>query len=351
MSWLISYEAPATPAPAIDWERLPFGRVFSRHIALAYFENGKWDQARIQPFQDIRLHPATHALHYGQALFEGMKAYQRSDGTRFVFRLKDHARRLNLSAARLSMPPVSLDLFETLLRELLLKESHLFPPTLKQSIYIRPFYFATDPYVGVRTSESYLFAIFLSPVGPYYTQPVAAYVETEYSRAAPGGTGNIKMAGNYAAALISNSKAQASGCQVTLWLDACEKTRVEEFSTMNVFFVWKDGRITTPALTHGTILAGITRDTMIALLRNAGHPIEVRDVSIHEVLEGIQTGELTEVFGTGTAATIIPVIALHYKEQRYSLPPTYPVAEKARAAYYDLLAGHITPNPDWIWKI
>ncbi|MDT7942033.1 MAG: branched-chain amino acid aminotransferase [Bacteroidota bacterium] len=351
MSWLISYEAPATPPPALDWERLPFGRIFSQHIALAYFQNGKWDEARIQPFQDFRLHPAIHGLHYGQALFEGMKAYQRPDGTRFVFRFKDHARRLNLSATRLSMPPVPLDLFEALLRELLLKETHLFPPTLRQAIYIRPFYFATDPYVGVRISESYLFAIFLSPVGPYYTQPVAAYVETEYSRAAPGGTGHIKMAGNYAAALISNPKAQAAQCQVTLWLDACEKRWVEEFSTMNVFFVWKDGRITTPALTRGTILAGITRDTILALLRAAGHPTEERDISIHEVIEGITSGHLTEVFGTGTAATIIPIIALHYQGKRYELPSTHPIAEKARTAYYELLSGNLNLNPDWIWKI
>ncbi len=352
MSWLISYEAPATPPPALDWERLPFGRIFSQHIALAYFQNGKWDEARLQPFQDFQLHPATHALHYGQALFEGMKAYQRPDGTRFVFRLKDHARRLNLSAARLAMPPVPLDLFEALLRELLLKESYLFPPTLRQAIYIRPFYFATDPYVGVRTSESYLFAIFLSPVGPYYTQPVAAYVETEYSRAAPGGTGNIKMAGNYAAALISNARAQAAGCEVTLWLDACEKRWVEEFSTMNVFFVWKDGRITTPSLERGTILAGITRDTILALLQAAGHLAEVRDISIQEVIEGITSGALVEVFGTGTAATVIPIIALYYQGKRYALPAAHPpIAEKARAAYYSLLAGETALQPDWIWKI
>lgn len=351
MSWLISYEAPATPPPAIDWERLPFGRVFSQHIALAYFQNGKWDEARIQPFQDLTLHPATHALHYGQALFEGMKAFQRPDGTRFVFRLKDHARRLNFSATRLSMPPVSLDLFEALLRELLLKESHLFPPTLKQSIYIRPFYFATDPYLGVRTSESYLLAIFLSPVGPYYTQPLAAYVETEYTRAAPGGTGNVKMAGNYAAALISNARAQAVGCQVSLWLDACERRWVEEFSTMNVFFVWKDGRVSTPSLARGTILAGITRDTMLVLLQKAGHPVEEREISIHEVIEGIESGHLLEIFGTGTAATIIPIVSLHYQGKTYQLPPAYPIAEKARTAYYDLLAGNLTLNPDWIWTI
>jgi branched-chain amino acid aminotransferase len=351
MSWLIAYEAPATPPPLLEWERLPFGRVFSQHIALAYFQNGKWDEARIQPFGSLNLHPATHALHYGQALFEGLKAYQRSDGTRFAFRVKDHALRLNRSANRLSMPPVPLDLFEVLLRELLRKEIHLFPPTLRQAIYIRPFYFAIDPYVGVRTSESYLFAIFLSPVGPYYTGAVSAYVETEHSRAAPGGTGAIKMAGNYAAALISNSKAQAAGCQVTLWLDACEKKWIEEFSTMNVFFVWRDGRLTTPSLARQTILAGITRDTLLQLLTHLGLSVEERDIAIDEVIEGLRQGELVEILGTGTAATLTSITALVYQGHRYDLPTAATVAQQAREAYYRLLAGEIMLNPDWIWKI
>lgn len=351
MSWLIAYEAPAVPPPPIDWERLPFGRVFSQHIAIAKYQNGKWDEARIQPFRDFSLHPATHALHYGQALFEGLKAYQRPDGTRFAFRVRDHALRLNRSAARLAMPPVPFDLFENLLRALLEREGHLFPPTLRQAIYIRPFYFAADPYVGVQVSKSYLFAIFLSPAGPYYSGPLRAYVETEYSRAAPGGTGAIKMAGNYAAALLSSQKAKAAGCQVSLWLDACHKKWIEEFSTMNVFFVWEDGTVTTPTLTRQTILAGITRDTILYLLPLLGHKAEEKDLTIDELAEGITQGKITEVFGTGTAATITPIKALLYQNQELPLPPTYPVAEKARQAYYQLLEGALPAKSDWLWQI
>ncbi len=351
MSWLIAYEAPAVPPPPIDWEKLPFGRVFSQHIALATYQNGKWDEARIQPFRELVLHPATHALHYGQALFEGLKAYQRPDGTCFAFRVKDHALRLNRSAARLAMPPIPFDLFENLLRGLLQREKHLFPPSLQQAIYIRPFYFAADPYVGIRVSETYIFAIFLSPAGPYYSSPVKAYVETEYSRAAPGGTGAIKMAGNYAAALLSSQKAQAAGCQVSLWLDACHKKWIEEFSNMNVFFVWRDGSVTTPALARQTILAGITRDTILYLLPLIGHSVEERDVSIDELLTGIVQGDIVEVFGTGTATTIIPLKGLVYQGQELALPPSSPVAEKARQAYYQLLEGTLPAKPDWLWLI
>jgi branched-chain amino acid aminotransferase len=280
-----------------------------------------------------------------------MKAYRRTDGTRFVFRLRDHWERLNRSAARLTMPEVPYELFSELLQTLLHREENFFPPSLQQALYIRPVYFATDPWLGVRPSETYLLLIYVTPVGPYYSGEVRAFVEPELTRAAIGGTGAIKAAGNYAAALLSTKKAQAVGCSVSLWLDATHRELIEEFSTMNAFFVEKGGRLLTPPLERGTILAGITRDTILFLAAKVGLEVEERELSIYEITEGIAQGRITEVFGTGTAATIMPVRALYFAGKFWTLPSENPVAQKLAQAYRALLSGDIPAPAGWIHRV
>lgn len=353
MTWPITLHTlpPAEALPPLDWEQVPFGRLFSRHVAQVDYQEGRWQNARIEPLSALPLHPGTSALHYGQAIFEGLKAYKRPEGTRFVFRMRDHAQRLNRSATRLVMPEVPLALFEQLLLTLLQTEAELFPPDLAHALYIRPVYFATDPWLGVRPSETFKLLIYLTPVGPYYSGPVRAYVETEMVRAAPGGTGAIKMAGNYAAALLSGQKAQTHGCQVSLWLDAIHRELIEEFSTMNVFFVRKGPTLLTPSLQRGTILPGITRDTLLHLARTQGIPTEERDLSLPEILDGIAHGEITEVFGTGTAATIMPLTALHHAGKLWELPPAHPVADSLLQAYKALLSGEKPTPSGWIWTV
>ncbi|MCS7188765.1 MAG: branched-chain amino acid aminotransferase [Bacteroidia bacterium] len=351
MPWSITIQQAPPRPEAIIWEELPFGRIFSQHMAVAEYKDGKWQEARVQPFEPLSLSPGTSALHYGQALFEGFKAYQRPDGFRFVFRPKDHWQRLNHSAHRLSMPEVPYELFISLLHHLLLQEVALFPPNLQHAIYIRPVYFATDPWLGVRPSETYMLVIYLTPVGPYYKDTIKAYVETELSRAASGGTGTAKMAGNYAAALLSGRKAQAKGCQVSLWLDAFQHEYVEEFSTMNVFFVQRDSTLITPSLERGTILQGITRDTILYLAYERGLSVEERDISIHEVIENITHGRITEIFGTGTAATIMPIQSLFYEDKVWELPPHTPIAQMLLTDYKAILQGDLKGNPEWIWPV
>lgn len=352
MNWPIAiHTAAENRIQPIDWGNLPFGRLFSRHIARADYQGGSWQGARIEPLEPLSLHPGTSALHYGQAIFEGLKAYQRPDGTRFAFRLRDHWRRLNHSAARLVMPEVPYELFSELVRTLLQAETTIFPPDLSHALYIRPVYFATDPWLGVRPSDTFTLLIYLTPVGPYYSGAVRAFVETEMVRAAPGGTGTAKMAGNYAAALLSGKKAQDHGCQVSLWLDAVHREFIEEFSTMNIFLVKRGPTLLTPSLERGTILAGLTRDTLLHLAQALKIPVEVREIPLSEVIEGITHGQIVEVFGTGTAATIMPIEGLYYADKRWELPAAHPIADTLLAQYKALLSGEYPAPAEWIWTL
>lgn len=349
MRWPVTIERQTeTDAPVLNWANLPFGRVFSRYLALVQYDGSKWEHPHLKPMQELALHPGTSALHYGQTIFEGFKAYRRNDGTRFVFRLRDHHERLNRSARRLVMPEVPWELFSELVLTLLRLEEPFFPPDLSHAVYVRPVFFAVDPWLGVRPSERYLLAIYLTPVGSYYQGLMRAYVETEMSRAMPGGTGSIKMAGNYAAALLSGQKAKEHHCQVSLWLDAVEHQWVEEYSTMNAFFVFRGPVLVTPSLEQGTILPGITRDTLLYLARRRGWAVEERDIAIEEVVQGIVEGRLVEAFGSGTAATIMPIQAFWYEGKVWELPPQTPYTETLRSDYYSLLAGTLPAPEGWI---
>lgn len=302
----------------VDFLNLPFGTVFTDHQFVADFDGNSWTQPRVEPFGEMHISPAFSGLHYGQSIFEGMKAYRDANGHIQVFRPEAHLDRLNRSADRLCMPEIPYELFLEGLRTMVQEDADWVPKEVGSQLYIRPIYFATDPFLGVRPSSQYRLMILACPVGAYYKEPVRVFVTDKYVRAASGGVGNVKMAGNYARTLkISKEKAQ-QGFHVVLWLDAVRRTNIEEFSTMNAFFVIGDVVIT-PRIT-GTILEGITRDSALTLLREGGFKVEERDISIQEVMSAGRNGLLKEAFGTGTAAVVSPVAMLHYDDEDVTLP-------------------------------
>ncbi len=289
----------------VDFDNIPFGKVFADHMFVASYDGEKWTDMEIKPFGTLTLHPAMLAIHYGQSIFEGMKAGISKDGNPILFRPEMHSRRLNNSARRLCMPEFPEEKFIEALEELLRLDHHWIPTKKGSSLYIRPFMFATDEFIGVRPSDTYKLIIFTQPVGPYYSEPVKLLAEKKYIRAAMGGTGEAKAAGNYAGSLLPAKLAKEQGYDQVLWLDAREYKYIQEVGTMNIFFVI-DGVIVTPA-TSGTILKGITRDTFIHVLTGEGYKVEEREVSIDEIEDAHRAGTLTEVFGAGTAAVVAKV--------------------------------------------
>ncbi|MEM6633345.1 MAG: branched-chain amino acid aminotransferase [Bacteroidota bacterium] len=303
----------------VDMSQIPFGRVFSDHMLMARYENGSWGAPEIVPYDKLSLAPSVCTLHYGQAIFEGMKALKGIDGQPCLFRPIDNFLRLNRSAYRMGMPALPERVFMEGIRSLVSLDRAWVPSLAQGSLYIRPFMFATDEYIGVRSSDSYLFITFTCPVGGYYNKPVSLLTSKEFVRAAQGGTGSAKCAGNYAASLLPDKLAKSQGYDNILWLDAKEHTYVEECGTMNVFFVI-DGTVITSPLT-GTILPGITRDSVIRLLKDNGYKVEVRPISIYEVESAYEQGTLTEAFGAGTAATIAKIDRIGYAGRDLTFPP------------------------------
>ena len=301
-----------------DFNNLGFGQYFSDYMfEMDYIEGQGWINPTIKPYGEISISPAAMVLHYGQAVFEGMKAYKDKDGNILLFRPEENMKRINISNDRLCIPDIDVDFCVNAIKELVLFQKDWIPDLPGTSLYIRPFVFATDPFVGVRQSKTYKFLVILSPVGAYYPEglnPVKIYVEEKYVRAVKGGTGFTKCAGNYAASLKSQTEAKAKGYTQVLWLDGVERKYIEEVGTMNVFF--KIGNtIVTPSL-DGSILPGITRDSVIEVIKSWGMKLEERKLSISEVLEAAKSGELLEVFGTGTAAVISPVGEICYKDEK-----------------------------------
>lgn len=320
-------------------DKLPFGRVFTSHMFLMnYSEDRGWHSPRIVPFSKIELHPAAIVLHYSQTIFEGLKAYYGTDGKIRLFRPWDNVARLNRSAERLCIPPVDPDLALKAIKTLVWVDREWIPRKRGSSLYIRPFIFGTEGALGVKPSSEYLFVIILCPVSAYYDEgfdPIRIYVTDTYVRAFPGGTGDVKAGGNYAASLKAQEEAKKLGYTQILWLDGIERKYVEEVGTMNIFFYF-EGELATPELT-GTILPGITRDSVIKLARHLGIPTVERRISIDEVLEGARTGRLKECFGTGTAAVISPVGRIYYKGVEYIIneEKTGPLARRL----FDYLTG------------
>lgn len=310
---------PKTPIE--DESRLVFGRQFTDRMFVMEYDTGRgWHSARIQPYAPFTLDPAALVLHYAQEIFEGLKAFRRQDGAVALFRPQDNIRRFNLSASRLCMPTVDEAFFLKALKELIRLESHWVPRSEGTSLYIRPAMIATEAVLGVKPSDKYLCYIILSPVGAYYKggiKPVKIWISDRFVRSAPGGTGEAKCGGNYAASLLAAKEAAEKGFDQVLWLDAVERKYVEEVGSMNICFLY-DGKIVTSPL-QGTILDGITRRSILQLAREMGYAIEERALSVDQLIEGAESGRLAEAFGTGTAAVVSPVGQLTYRDRTVTI--------------------------------
>lgn len=304
--------------PRPDSTKLGFGQTFTDHMFVMPYDTaqGGWHDPEVRPYANFSLDPAAMVFHYGQAIFEGLKAYRGENGAVHLFRPTANLERMNTSATRLCMPTLPTEVALAGLRALVRSDAEWVPSAPGATLYIRPTMVATEPALGVRPAKQYLFFIIMSPVGAYYPEgfnPVKIYVTDEYVRAVPGGVGAAKTAGNYAASIRAAEEAKKQGFTQVLWLDAVERRYIEEVGTMNIFFVIGDEVITPPLA--GSILPGITRDSALRLIRDWGYPVVERPISIDEVLEAGSRGTLKEAFGTGTAAVISPVGSLHYKGQ------------------------------------
>ena len=309
---------PVSKLSTLDLSNIKFGSTYSDHMFVADYSDGVWSDCRIVPFDNFSLSPATSVLHYGQSIFEGLKAYSDSNGGVLVFRPEDNFLRMNESAARMCMPDIPEEIFMGGLLELL-KTDRLWVPTDEgTSLYIRPYMFATDEFIGVRPSETYRFIIFTSPTAGYYSEPVKVKVEKYYSRAFPGGTGAAKAAGNYAASLYPAKLAQEAGYHQLIWTDGVSHKFIEESGTMNVMFVIGDTILTSKV--GETVLNGVTRRSVLHLAQQWGYTVDERDVTVEEVIEAIKNGTLKEAFGTGTAATIAPISVINNDGEDYQIP-------------------------------
>lgn len=335
----------------VDFSNLGFGKIFSDHMFIAEYHDGQWGKMRIEPYAPVPMSPAMSALHYGQAIFEGLKAFRNSKGEIFVFRPEKNAHRMNDSAARMCMPSFPEDMFVQAITTLVSMDRNWIPSHEGEALYIRPVMFATDAYVGVKPSDSYMFIIFTCPVSRYYTGELKVKIENKFTRASKGGTGHAKAAGNYAASLYPTKLAKEQGYDQILWTDGLSHEYFEESGTMNVLF--KSGnRIFTPMVSD-SILDGVTRDSVLTLARDWGYQVEERRVSVAEVVELLKTNQLDEAFGAGTAATIAPILTIGYQGTDYKLQPysSWQFAPKAQKEL-DLLKHGLVPDiHDWNVKV
>ena len=336
--------------PQVNWENLPFGRLFSDHMFCMDFNDGSWSDPKIIPYGDIKLSPANSALHYGQSCFEGMKAHRNIKGEVVLFRPYENAKRFNSSNTRMCIPEINENIFVNSILELIAIDKKWVPENLEHSLYIRPFIFATDPYIGIKPSDSYRFMIFTCPVGSYYTDPVPVKVETHYSRAVQGGTGFAKAAGNYAASFYPTKQANAKGFQQLIWTDAKEHKYIEESGTMNIWFRIDDTLIT-PALSD-SILGGITRDSIVTLAEDNSIKVEQRKILISEVVDAYKNGTLKEAFGTGTAVTVNPINTITFREKRMVIESQKDsFAIKLKQQLQGIQKGSIVDAYDWTSKV
>ncbi|HNP22556.1 MAG TPA: branched-chain amino acid aminotransferase [Panacibacter sp.] len=335
----------------LSLENLPFGKFFTDHMLEADYEHGEWKNVEIKPYQPLLLEPSLSALHYGQAIFEGIKAYKNNNDEALIFRPYDNFTRFNTSALRMNMPPVPEEIFIEGMRQLIELDSNWIPAKKDHSLYIRPFMFATDTMLGVKPSDTYKFLIILSPTGPYYAAPMKIAVEEKYTRAAPGGVGFSKNAGNYGGSMIAATEAKKQGYDQVLWTDAFEHKWLQEVGMMNVFFIINN-TVITPSLEEGTILAGVTRNSVITGLKDMGFVVEERKISIDELLDAHNQGTLNEVFGTGTAATISLIKELKYQEHIIKFDvDNWQTAPKVKTWLNDLREGKAEDKYGWIFKI
>ncbi len=305
-----------TPKEKPDQSKLGFGKIFTDHMFIMDYTEGKgWHDPRIEPYHNLSLSPASMVFHYGQEMFEGLKAYRGADGKARLFRPDMNGKRTNDTNKRLCIPELPVEDFVEAVKAVVKVDEDWIPTAPSTSLYIRPFIIATDDFLGVAPSKTYMFIIILSPSGAYYESglaPVGIWIEDDYVRAVKGGIGFAKTGGNYAASLAAQVKAHDGGYSQVLWLDGVERKYIEEVGAMNIFFKI-DGKVVTPALS-GSILPGITRNSVITLCKDWGLEVEERKISVDELIEAQKSGKLEECFGSGTAAVISPVGTLRYKD-------------------------------------
>ena len=352
-------EATTTPTSAARRAEIlanpGFGRVFTDHMAIAKWSRDLgWYDARIQAYGPLPMDPATQVFHYAQAIFEGFKAYSQPDGTVATFRPEANAERFRRSARRMALPDLPTEDFVTAADTLVRTDIDWVPTAEGTSLYLRPFMMATEVGLGVRPAQDVTFLIIASPSAAYFAgaaKQVTIWLSEDYTRAAPGGTGAAKCAGNYAASLIAQQEAIANGCDQVLFLDAVERRWVEEFGGMNVWFVLDDGTLVTPELT-GSILEGITRESIITLARqDLGRDVEERRVDVDEWRKGVETGRITEVFACGTAAVITSIGALRWHGGEVTMPTATPVADKIRETLIGIQSGRLPDPHGWLHRV
>lgn len=344
-------KAESSKLQDINLDNIPFGHFFTDHMLEADFEGGEWKNVEIKPYQPLLLSPSAAVFHYGQAIFEGIKAYKNQKGEAFIFRPHENFKRFNISAERMQMPTLPEELFIEGMRKLIELDKNWIPQRHDYSLYIRPVMFSSDEIIGVRPSDNYKFLIILSPTGPYYSAPMRIYVEEKYVRAVEGGVGYAKAAGNYAAAMYATAQAKKQGYDQVLWTDAFEHNYVQECGTMNIFFIIDDKALT-PDLSSGTILDGVTRQSAMTLLADMGYKVEERPVSIHEIIDAYKAGKHVEAFGTGTAATISLIKELKYKDfVMYFNVEKWKAGPTLKTWLTEIREGTKEDKYHWMWKV
>ena len=354
-----------TPTPVAPVERdarlqsLGFGQMFTEHMVVIPYEEGLgWGRGALQPYAPLSLDPATSVLHYGQAIFEGFKAYRQPDGGVKTFRAERNAERFRASARRLAMAELPTDLFMASADALIRQDRAWVPSKPGESLYLRPFMIGTDAQLGVRPSKKYLYVLIASPSGNYFpsgVKPVTVWISEEYVRAAPGGTGAAKFAGNYAASLLAQANARAEGCDQVVWIDAVHRKYIEEMGGMNIMFAYQDGGRTvlvTPELT-GTLLPGVTRESLLQLGRDFGWETIERKITVDEWEADVRDGRMTEAFACGTAAVITPIGRVKSRHGEFAVNngETGPVATQLRKALLDLQHGHANDPHGWMHTV
>jgi branched-chain amino acid aminotransferase len=336
-----------------------FGRHFTDHMVTIEWTEGRgWHDAQLVPYGPLQLDPATMALHYGQEIFEGLKAYARTDGSIGTFRPEMNARRFQRSAARLAMPALPEELFLEAITALVQQDRAWVPTNPEMSLYLRPFMFSAEVGLGVKPANSYLFLLIASPAGAYFpggVKPVSVWLSSEYVRAAPGGTGEAKCAGNYAASLIAQAQASSEGCDQVVWLDAIERRWIEEMGGMNLYFVYGEGdnaRLVTPSLT-GALLPGITRDSLLTVATDLGISADEDRISVEQWQQGNSDGSISEVFACGTAAVITPVGQVKSASASWTVGDGQPgpITRRLRQHLLDLQHGRIDDSHGWMHQL
>lgn len=349
----------AEPMPATQRDAIladpPFGSVFTDHMVdICWSEQGGWHRPRVQPYGPISMDPAAAVLHYGQEIFEGLKAYRHADGSIWSFRPADNARRMQRSAARMALPELPVEYFLESLKQLIAVDGDWVPSAPEMSLYIRPYMYAKEAFLGVRAAKKVAFYVIAAPAGPYFTggvKPVAIWLSQDYSRAGKGGTGQAKTGGNYAASLVAQGEAAEHGCAQVMFLDSIEGKYLEELGGMNIVLVYRDGHLVTPA--SDTILEGITRDSILELAEDAGHRVERRPVTLQEWRDGVESGEIVEAFACGTAAVVTPIGQLKAKDFTIGSPdqPAGELTLALRQQLTDIQYGRVDDPYGWMYRL